>query len=86
MFDIEQRVFAGSHDKITNSIQSDFTVLDDDRIALLRRSDRAGISLDLFTQLRVNQRGVCEENRALEILQRDARRISALEGSPSCRG
>src|SRR3954466_9223944 len=47
VFEIQRRVFPESTRRITNSIQSNFTVMDDDRIALLQRFDAVGISLDL---------------------------------------
>jgi uncharacterized protein len=70
IFEIQRSVFAGSPHRITNTTQSNFTVMDDDRIALLRDFDGVGISLDLFTGLRVNGQGVCQESRALGNLER----------------
>jgi len=70
IFAIQRRVFAGSRHKITNSTQSNFTVMDEDRMALLGEFDAVGVSLDLFTGLRVNAAGVCQEDRALEHLER----------------
>jgi uncharacterized protein len=70
IFEIQRSVFAGSIHRVTNSTQSNFTVMDEDRIALLRDFDHVGISLDLFTGLRVNGQGVCQESRALDNLKR----------------
>ena len=71
IFDIQRHVFASSIHKVTNGIQSNFTVIDDERIALLRdHVDTVGVSLDLFTGLRVNQRGVDQEERALVNVER----------------
>lgn len=69
IFEIQCRVFAHSNHRVTNSIQSNFTVMSDDRIALLRRFDAVGLSLDLFTGLRVDTRGVDSERRALKNLE-----------------
>jgi len=47
------------------------TVLDDARISLLRDGfDEAGVSLDLYSGLRVNKRGLCMENRSIANLDR----------------
>jgi uncharacterized protein len=70
IFDIQRRVFLGSTLKLTNSLQSNFTVMDEARIALLHEFDRVGASLDLFTDLRINQFGVCQERQAIENLER----------------
>lgn len=68
VFEIQRRIFSQSTYRVTNSIQSNFTVMDDDRIALLRTFDAVGISLDLFTGLRVNTGGIDLEHRALQNL------------------
>jgi uncharacterized protein len=70
IFELQRKAFAGSIHRITNSTQSNFTVMDEDRLALLGDFDSVGISLDLFTDLRVDGRGVCQEGRALENLKR----------------
>ena len=70
IFELQREVFAGSIHRITNSTQSNFTVIDEDRIAVLGDFDSVGISLDLFTDLRVDGRGICQEGRALENLKR----------------
>lgn len=70
IFEIQRRVFAGSIHQITNSTQSNFTMMDPERIALLREFDSVGVSLDLFTGLRVNKLGVCQEEQARENLER----------------
>lgn len=70
IFEIQRLAFARSVHKVTNRIQSNFTVMDDDRVALLREFDSVGVSLDLFSGLRVNKGGVCQESRALKNLER----------------
>lgn len=74
IFQLQREAFAGSKHHIRNAIQSNFTVMDAERINLLREFDSVGVSLDLFTGLRVNKSGVCQEDRARENLQavRDA--------------
>jgi uncharacterized protein len=68
-FELQQRVFAGTHHKVTNIVQTNMTVLDEARIALLRDGfDEAGVSLDLFSGLRVNKRGLCVQNKAIKNL------------------
>jgi uncharacterized protein len=70
-FEIQQRVFSGSIHRITNGVQSNFTLIDNDRIALLRDSfDVVGVSLDLFTGLRVDASGRCQESRIIGNLDR----------------
>ena len=71
IFELQRRVFAGASYPITNGVQSNFTQLDDERIRLLRDGfDLVGVSLDLFTGLRVNLAGVCQEQRARTNLRR----------------
>ena len=69
--DLQRSVFEGSPHHITNVVQSNFTVLDEDRITLLRDVfDVVGVSLDLHSGLRVDTRGRCQERRAIENLDR----------------
>jgi uncharacterized protein len=71
VFNLQYCVFDGSGHAITNAVQSNFTIIDDDRIELLRSHfDYVGVSLDLFSGLRVNANGVDQENRALANLDR----------------
>jgi uncharacterized protein len=71
IFETQKRVFAGVPYQISNGVQSNFTVLDEERIKLLREGfEWVGVSLDLFTGLRVNLAGVCQEHRARENLKR----------------
>ncbi|HMJ11349.1 MAG TPA: radical SAM protein [Polyangiaceae bacterium] len=75
VFELQKRVFDGASYPITNGVQSNFTQLDDERIRLMRDGfDLVGVSLDLFTGLRVNLANVCQEQRARTNLRR------ALEG------
>ncbi len=70
IFEIQRRVFAESIHRVTNSTQSNFTVINDDHIRLLREFDAVGVSLDLFTGLRVDKHGRDAEHRALENLEK----------------
>lgn len=71
LFEAQRRVFAGSGYTVTNGVQSNFTVLDEERLDLLLRGfDSVGVSLDLFTGLRVNKAGECQEHRARANLER----------------
>ena len=70
IFDLQRLVFNGSGHRITNSVQSNFILIDEERIALLRdHFDVVGASLDLFTDLRVNKAGVCQEFQAVTNLE-----------------
>ena len=69
MRSIQEKVFTDEHVNISNTVQTNMTVLDDDRLDLLLNTfDGVGVSLDLFSGLRVNKLNVCQENRAIENL------------------
>ena len=71
ILELERRVFDGTGCPVRNVVQSNMTVLDDERIELLRDGfDVVGISLDLFSGLRVNQSGECQEERGIRNLDR----------------
>jgi uncharacterized protein len=70
-FELQRAIFAGWPHEVKNYVQTNLTVLDDDRIALLRDEfDGVGVSLDLFSGLRVNKAGVCQEDRTLKNMDR----------------
>lgn len=64
-FELQRRAFDGVRTKVVHVTQTNLTVLDEERIALLRDgfTDR-GVSLDLFGSLRVNAGGNCREHVA----------------------
>lgn len=70
IFDVQRRVFAGSPHRLSNTTQSNFTIIDDERLALLAEFDAVGASLDLFGGLRVDRRGADSQARAIENLDR----------------
>jgi uncharacterized protein len=58
-FDLQKQIFGELTDSITNAVQTNLTVLNKERIKLLRDGfDSVGVSVDLFGGLRVNQSGV----------------------------
>jgi len=66
-----ERVFAGSAHRVQHTVQTNLTVLDDARIDLLENGFSAvGVSLDLCSGLRVNQRGVDQEHRTIANLDK----------------
>ena len=66
---IQQKVFTDEHVQVANTVQTNMTVLDDERLDLLLNTfDGVGVSLDLYSGLRVNKLNVCQENRAIENL------------------
>jgi uncharacterized protein len=57
-FERQQEIFAGLPVNVINSVQTNLTVLDADRLHLLKNGfNSVGVSLDLFGGLRVNQSG-----------------------------
>lgn len=70
IFDVQRRVFAGSIHRVCNSTQSNFTIMDDERIALLREFDAVGASLDVVGGLRVDRRGADSQERAVRNVDR----------------
>jgi uncharacterized protein len=79
-FELQKKHFSGAATRIENVTQTNLTVLDDERIELLRDGfDSCGVSLDLFGSLRVNAAGTCREQVALANLER-ARAAGVLLG------
>ena len=57
-FEKQKEIFSGLPLKIINSVQTNLTILDEERIELLKTGfDSVGVSLDLFGGLRMNQSG-----------------------------
>jgi uncharacterized protein len=67
----DQAEIFGARVERSNSIQSNLTVLDDERIELLRHGfDNVGVSADLFGGLRVNAGGRDPQDRVLRNMER----------------
>jgi uncharacterized protein len=66
-----KRIFAGSTHRLQHTVQTNLTVLDDERLDLLRNGfDAVGVSLDVFSGLRVDAKGADQEHRTLANLDR----------------
>lgn len=61
-----QREIFPSDIHVRNTIQTNLTVLDEERLSLLREFDRVGVSLDLYGELRTNSRGADSVRRVLQ--------------------
>jgi uncharacterized protein len=58
-FDLQQQIFGELSGSVANAVQTNLTVLDRERIKLLRDGfDSVGVSVDLFGGLRVNRAGI----------------------------
>jgi uncharacterized protein len=69
-FEIQKRAFAGLETKVAHVTQTNLTVLDEERITLIRDGfTDTGVSLDLFGSLRLNAGGVCKEDLAKKNLE-----------------
>lgn len=70
-FAAAERIFAGGAHHVQHTTQSNFTVLDDERLELLKHGfHNVGISLDLHSGLRVNKLGLDQEHKTLTHLDR----------------
>jgi uncharacterized protein len=57
-FDDQTRIFDDARLTVSNAVQTNLTLIDERRLQLLREGfDTVGVSLDLFSKLRVNQAG-----------------------------
>jgi uncharacterized protein len=66
-FDKQHEIFGDLADYISNSVQTNLTILDQERIRLLSEGfDRVGVSLDLFGGLRINESGMDSQNKVLK--------------------
>lgn len=69
--DLQTKIFACNNYQITNGVQTNLTVLDDERILLLAEGfDRVGVSVDVFGDLRVYENGRDSQARVLANMQR----------------
>jgi uncharacterized protein len=67
----DQREIFGDALEVSNSVQTNLTVLDDERIRLLRDGfDSVGVSIDLFSGLRVNIGGRDQQSTVVDNMQR----------------
>ncbi len=72
-FAIQNQIFGGLANNITvtNVVQTNLTILNDERIRLLRDGfDGVGVSIDLFGGLRVNSKGIDSQDRVLANIDR----------------
>ncbi len=70
-FDAQRRVFGDNAHALRNVVQTNLTVLDDERVRLLRDGfDGVGVSIDLFGGLRVNAAGEDSVPKVLANLDR----------------
>ncbi|MFC8369925.1 MULTISPECIES: radical SAM protein [unclassified Streptomyces] len=67
----DQRTIFGDSLRTSNTVQTNLTVLDDERIRLLRDGfDNVGVSLDLFSGLRVNIAGRDQQKKVVTHMER----------------
>jgi len=70
-FEAQKRIFAGRTAALRNVVQTNLTVLDDERVALLRDGfNGVGVSIDLFGGLRVDAGGRDSVRAALSNMDR----------------
>jgi uncharacterized protein len=69
--DAQRRIFMGGAVAVRNAVQTNLTVLDEERIRLLKEGfDGVGVSIDLLGGLRVTSRGVDSVAKVLANLER----------------
>ncbi len=66
----QRSIFADPGYRLVNTLQSNLTVLDPARLALLQELDAVGTSLDVVGGLRVDDQGCCTEQQVIENLER----------------
>jgi uncharacterized protein len=67
VFDLQKAVFRGAPYGVRNVCQTNLTLVDDERLRLLREGfDGVGVSMDVYGDLRVDTAGVCQEAKVLE--------------------
>lgn len=67
----DQREIFGDTLEVTNTVQTNLTVLDDERVRLLRDGfDAVGVSIDLFSGLRVNLAGRDQQDTVIRNMER----------------
>lgn len=70
-FEVQKKIFGELSEFVTNAVQTNLTVLNPERIRLLRDGfDEVGISIDLFGGLRVNRSGVDSQANVLANMDR----------------
>jgi uncharacterized protein len=70
-FDLQNKIFADHHFKITNGVQTNLTVLNDEHLVLLAEGfDSVGVSVDIFGDLRVYENGRESQSRVLANMDR----------------
>lgn len=71
VFDLQKAVFRGAPFRVRNVCQTNLTLLDDERLRLLREGfDAVGVSMDVFGDLRVDATGAPQEEKVLANLAR----------------
>ncbi len=69
--DLQSQIFTSDNYKVTNGVQTNLTVLDDERSLLLTEGfDRVGVSIDVFGGLRTYENGRDSQARVLENIDR----------------
>ncbi|WP_435600744.1 radical SAM protein [Streptomyces sp. C10-9-1] len=67
----DQRAVFGDSLRVSNTVQTNLTLLDDERLRLLRDGfDNVGVSLDLFSGLRVNIAGRDQQAKVVSHMER----------------
>jgi uncharacterized protein len=70
-FDLQHQIFDQSRDRVRNSVQTNLTLLDRERLRLLSEGfDDVGISIDLFGGLRVYETDRESQDRVLQNMDR----------------
>lgn len=71
VFDHQNDIFGELANYVKNSVQTNLTILNPERIRLLRDGfDNVGVSIDLFGGLRINQAGVDSQSAVLTNMER----------------
>ncbi len=69
--DLQSQIFTGDNYKVSNGVQTNLTVLDDERLLLLAEGfDRVGVSIDVMGDLRTYENGRDSQARVLENIDR----------------
>jgi uncharacterized protein len=69
--DLQSQIFTGDNYQVTNGVQTNLTVLDDERLLLLSEGfDRVGVSIDVIGDLRTYENGRDSQARVLANIDR----------------
>jgi uncharacterized protein len=69
--DLQAQIFSGDNYRVTNGVQTNLTVLDDERLLLLLEGfDSVGVSIDVLGGLRTYENGRDSQARVLENIDR----------------